>query len=63
MADAVEFLTRVAKDAGLRRIAIKLARIKTNLLTVAAVDATCHDRRRGTAGDARDKRNEQRKPS
>lgn len=36
MADAVEFLTRVAKDAGLRRIAVKLARVRTSLLRVAA---------------------------
>jgi hypothetical protein len=36
MADAVEFLTRVALEAGLSRIAGKLTNIRTNLLNVAA---------------------------
>jgi hypothetical protein len=36
MADAVEYLSRVAHDAGLCGIAGKLTRIRTNLLNVAA---------------------------
>lgn len=36
MADAVEFLTRVALEAGLCRIAGKLVNVRTNLLNIAA---------------------------
>jgi len=61
MADAVDFLTRVAREAGLRGIALKLARIRSNLLTVAATDrATGHPMRTTIA---KDKRHAQRKAS
>jgi hypothetical protein len=36
MADAVGYLRRVAMEAGLRRIAGKLANVRTNLLNVSA---------------------------
>lgn len=36
MADAVEYLMRVARDAGLSGIAVKLTTIRVNLLNVAA---------------------------
>jgi hypothetical protein len=35
MADAIGFLTRVATEAGLRNIAVKLGSIRINLLTIA----------------------------
>ncbi|RKE65939.1 hypothetical protein DFP91_5508 [Pseudorhodoplanes sinuspersici] len=36
MADAVEFLTRVALEAGLCRVAGKLVNVRTNLMNIAA---------------------------
>jgi hypothetical protein len=61
MADAVDFLTQVAREAGLRGIALKLARIRSNLLTVAAADRATRHSVRTTI--AKDKRHAQRKAS
>jgi hypothetical protein len=35
MADAIGFLTRVATEAGLRNIAVKLGSVRANLLIIA----------------------------
>jgi hypothetical protein len=39
MADAVSFLMRVAAEAGLRNIAVKLAGVRASLLTLALAPA------------------------
>jgi hypothetical protein len=39
MADAVSFLMRVAAEAGLRNIALKLASVRASLLTLALAPA------------------------
>ena len=43
MADAVGYLMRVAADAGLQNIAVKLANIRANLLNLANAQAQAGD--------------------
>lgn len=52
MADAVEYLARVAREAGLRRIACRLTNVQANLLNVAAgvPEARVNDESEGTEG-------------
>jgi hypothetical protein len=43
MADAVGYLMRVAAEAGLQTIAIKLAHVRANLLTLASAQSEASD--------------------
>jgi hypothetical protein len=47
MADAVGYLMRVAADAGLQTIVVKLANVRANLLTLANAQPQAGDAERG----------------